>query len=58
MKVPLRDQLAEAELHRDALAKAVLDKPHLLPRLHASEGIVLTLSVRQEFETNGRTQHE
>lgn len=54
MKVPLRDQLAEAELHRDALAKAVLDKPHLLPRLHASEGIVLTLSVRQEFETNGR----
>lgn len=54
MKIPISDQIEEAILHRDALEKAVADKPHLLARLHRSEAIVLSLSVRQEFETNGR----
>lgn len=52
MKVPLPDQITEAELHRDALAKAVHDKPHLLPRLHRSEAMILTLYAYQEFVAN------
>jgi len=52
MKIPLSDQIAEAELHRDALQKAVADKPHLLPRLHRSEAILITLAAYEAFATN------
>lgn len=33
MKIPLSAQLAEAELHRNALAKALPSNPALEPRL-------------------------
>ena len=52
VKIPLSDQIAEAELHRDALQKAVADKPHLLPRLDRAEAIVITLAAYQAFATN------
>ena len=43
MNVPIADQIEEAELHRDALAKAAAEKPALAARLDRSEAIVLTL---------------
>lgn len=54
MKVPLSDQIEEARLHRDALEKAVADKPHLLERLHRSEALLLTVTAYAAFETDIR----
>lgn len=54
VKIPLSDQIAEAELHRDALQKAVADKPHLLPRLDRAEAIVITLAAYEAFATTQR----
>lgn len=50
MKIPLSDQIAEAELHRDALQKAVADKPHLAPRLDRAEALVLTIHAYRAIE--------
>lgn len=43
MKIPLADQITEAEQHRDELLAAVTKRPELSDRLDRSEGIVLTL---------------
>jgi len=51
MKIALSDQIAEARLHRDALAKALPDKPHLRERLDRAEAGLLILTVYQEYET-------
>jgi len=50
IRVPLSEQIEEAIMHRDALAKAVPEKPHLLPRLHRSEATILSLTAYQAFE--------
>jgi len=50
MKVHLAEQIEEARLHRDALEKAAADKPHLLPRLHRAEALLITVTAYQAFE--------
>lgn len=61
MKVPLSEQIHEAEVHRDAIATAAAQKPEMAPRLDRSEGIVLTLrlleTVEPEFRQFMRTLH-
>lgn len=55
MKVPLAAQIAEAELHRAALAKAVSEgKTYLQPRLDAAEGICLQLATDEALEPDFR----
>jgi hypothetical protein len=54
VKIPLADQIAEARLHRDALAKALPDKPHLRERLDRAEAGLLTLTVFEQYETEFR----
>ena len=50
MKVSLPDQIEEAELHRQALEKASIDKPALAVRRDRSEAILLTLHSYAAFE--------
>lgn len=50
VRIPLSDQIAEAERNRDQAAEMVKDKPELLPRLHAREAIVISLYAYQAFE--------
>jgi hypothetical protein len=54
MKIPLSAQLAEAELHRNALAKALPSNPALEPRLDRSEAICLTLAMIETYEPQFR----
>jgi hypothetical protein len=54
IKIGLADQIAEARLHRDALANALPDKPHLRERLDRAEAGLLTLTVFEQYETEFR----
>lgn len=54
LNIALADQIAEARLHRDALAKALPDKPHLRERLDRAEAGLLTLTVFEQYETEFR----
>lgn len=54
MKIPLSDQIAEAERHRDELQAAVAKRPDLVGRLHAAEGMCLTMRLVQSIETDLR----
>lgn len=50
MKIPLSEQIHEAETHRDELQAALARRPELTDRLHRSEGIVLTLRLIESVE--------
>jgi len=50
VKIPLADQIAEAEHHRDALQIAIAARPELAERLNRAEGMVLTLRLIQATE--------
>lgn len=54
MKIPLLDQIAEAERHRDELQAALAKRPELAGRLHAAEGMCLTMRLVQAIETDLR----
>ena len=54
MKIPLSAQIAEATLHRDELQSTLTKRPELLDRLHAAEGIVLTLGLLETTQSEFR----
>ncbi len=54
MKVPLSQQIEEAERHRDDAARAAERNPSVRPRLDAAEGIVLTLHLLKTVEPDFR----
>ena len=60
MKVPLSDQIQEAERYRDSLAKlaeegaTLTEPPDLSTRLHRAEGIVLSIRFLQTYEQQFR----
>jgi hypothetical protein len=49
IRIPLSDQIAEAERWRDKAQELAKTNPAILPRLHATEAIVLTLNVYQAY---------
>lgn len=54
MKIPISDQITEAERNRDRLAEHVGSKPELEPLLDRAEAIVLTLRWLQVYEPDFR----
>ena len=60
MKVPLAHQIIEADRHRDGLQRLVdkgavsTDGHPFIDRLHAAEGICLTLRFNQTYEADIR----
>jgi hypothetical protein len=49
IRIPLTEQIAEAERWRDKAQEMAKTNPAILPRLHATEAIVLTLNVYQAY---------
>jgi len=54
MKIPISDQIIEADLHRNELQSSVVNHPELLNRLHAAEGLCLTVRFNQAHEQQFR----
>lgn len=58
-RISLSDQIAEAERWRDKAKEAAATNPAVLPRLHATEAIVISLSTFKAFyaeQTEGETR--
>jgi hypothetical protein len=49
ISVPLTEQITEAVRWRDKAQEMAKTNPAILPRLHATEAIVLTLNVYQAY---------
>lgn len=51
MKIPLRDQIAYMERHRDKGLSLAAEKPELMSSVHIAEGVLLTLEVYRVYES-------